>query len=271
MQLSAMLDLVICLAFMYFLLSLIASYAQEVIAGFLNWRGTYLSKGIDVILDNNPNATFSFYSVRDWLTAHLTPCKGQTVGDRFRDQVVAGKAAANPILQQVLDVQNHPLMRNNPAPVPSYVSAKNFSLAMLGVLQNGSQAPLFTQAQATIAALPPGDLKTTLTLFVQTAGDDADKFRTSLENWFDDAMDRVTGLYKRLAQYVMFILGFILAAALNVDTTHVVKVLWESPSERSALVAQASQAAMPGQAKADDANLDAISDRVEFLERYRGR
>jgi hypothetical protein len=266
MQLSAMLDLVIGLAFMYFLLSMIASYAQELIAGFLNWRGTYLSKGLDVILDNNPDATFGFYGIRDWLTAHLTPYKGQTVGDRFRAQVAAGKATANPISQQVLDVQKHPLMTSNPATVPSYISAKNFSLAMLGVLQNGSQAPLFAQAEATVAALPAGDLTTTLSLFVQTAGGDVDKFRTSLESWFDDAMDRVSGIYKRLAQYVMFVLGLSLAAALNVDTTHVVKVLWESPSLRSTIVGQATQAATTAIAAPNDPSIVGFQDMIRKFE-----
>ncbi|MGH7120348.1 MAG: hypothetical protein ACREFP_15390, partial [Acetobacteraceae bacterium] len=60
MALSAVVDVVIGLAFTFFLLALIASGVQEVIAGFFAWRGTYLAKAIDVLIDNDPKAEFSW-------------------------------------------------------------------------------------------------------------------------------------------------------------------------------------------------------------------
>jgi hypothetical protein len=58
-------------------------------------------------------------------------------------------------------------------------------------------------------------------------------------------MDRLSGIYKRLSQYVMLILGVLLAVSLNVDSVRVARVLWETPALRSALVADAEKATAP--------------------------
>jgi hypothetical protein len=63
----------------------------------------------------------------------------------------------------------------------TYVPSRNFSLALLETLRDGSKAPLFSQAERTISALPDGDLKTTLSAFLESAGGDLDAFRTQLE------------------------------------------------------------------------------------------
>ncbi len=246
MPLGTALDVAIGLGLMFLLLSTIASTAQEIMAGIMKWRGTYLSKGLDIILDHlsstDPKAqTFAFGGLWSWIKAHATPKAGITVGARYRAAATAANPA-NPVLQRVLDVPMHPLIGVDPNNPPSYVPAKNFSMAMVSVLRDGSQAPLFSQVETTIAALPDGDLKQVLTNFVQDAAGDVDKLRTHLEAWFDDAMDRVAGYYRRLSQYVMLALGMILAISLNVNTPQVATTLWTSQSERAALVADASDA-----------------------------
>jgi hypothetical protein len=65
------------------------------------------------------------------------------------------------------------------------------------------------------------------------------RLRTSLETWFNDAMDRLSGAYKRRAQLIAFIIGFIVALILNVDTIRVATSLWREPTLRQAIVAQA--------------------------------
>jgi hypothetical protein len=204
MQLSAVLDVALGLAFTFFLLSLIASGVQEVIAGVFAWRGTYLAKAIDVLINNDPNATFSWRGLRDRLRAHFTRRPGASAAQQW--------AAKDPLLQRVTQqINNHPLLRNFPDALPSYVPARHFSLALLEVLRDGSSLPLFAQVNSTIAKLPDGDLKTTLAAFARDAAGDIDKFRADVEHWFDAAMDRASGIYKRLSQYVLLILGAALA------------------------------------------------------------
>jgi hypothetical protein len=63
--------------------------------------------------------------------------------------------------------------------------------------------------------------------------------RINLETWFNDAMDRLTGAYKRRAQYVAFIIGLILALILNVDSLNAAASLWREPILRQAIMVQA--------------------------------
>lgn len=247
MSIGAALNLIIGLVFAYFLLALIASGVQEVIAAAFTWRGTYLSKAIDVIIDNDPDARWGWSSFGEFMRAHFTPWAPPTAADRLKARIGNGPVdAQDAALQRVLSVQAHPLVRGSPTDLPSYVPARNFALALMDALRDGSQAPLFTQAEHTVAALPDGDLKRTLTVFLQDAGGDCDKLRAELERWFDDAMDRLSGIYKRFSQYVVLILGLAIAVALNVDSTRMARMLWQEPGVMNAIVADATVWARTG-------------------------
>ena len=243
MNLSSVLDVIIALVFTYFLLALIASGVQEVVAGIFAWRGTYLAKGLDVILDNSSTAAFRWVDVRDFLRAHFTSAPGQSAADRLA-KVIARNPQGAPtpeqaVLLRVLGVSTHPLMRGTPSKLPSYIPARTFSLALLETLRDGTDAPVFAQLEHSVAGLPEGDLKKTLSMFLRDAGRDVDAFRARLEQWFNDAMDRVSGIYKRLSQYVMIIFGIVLALALNVDSLRVARVLWQTPALRAVMLADA--------------------------------
>lgn len=68
--------------------------------------------------------------------------------------------------------------------------------------------------------------------------------RVNLESWFNDAMDRLSGAYKRKAQLTAFIIGLILALLLNVDSISVATSLWREPSLRQVIIAQAQNYTM---------------------------
>lgn len=232
MELGAICDVAISLAFTFFLLSVIASGLQEFIAGLFRWRGTYLAKSIDVIMDNGDAARFAWNGLGDWLRAHLTPKAAEP----------PNHAASNPILQRIrAGMASHPLLRGTPADLPSYVPARNFSMALLEVLRDGlPDQPVFARLEQTVSELPDGDLKRTLGVFLHDAAGDLDRLRGNLERWFDDAMDRASGIYKRLSQYVTLALGLLLAVGLNIDTLHIARTLWDEPVSRAVLVASAS-------------------------------
>jgi hypothetical protein len=65
------------------------------------------------------------------------------------------------------------------------------------------------------------------------------KTRTNLESWFNDAMSRISGSYKRHAQLMAFIIGVFLALLLNVDSINVATSLWREPTLRQAIIAEA--------------------------------
>ena len=65
------------------------------------------------------------------------------------------------------------------------------------------------------------------------------KAKEQIENWFNDTMDRLSGAYKRKAQFLAFVIGLVLALVLNVDSIHVANSLWREPTLRQTIIAQA--------------------------------
>ncbi|MGD0103092.1 MAG: hypothetical protein ABSC06_03535 [Rhodopila sp.] len=130
----------------------------------------------------------------------------------------------------IANLQSHPLLVGTPTSLPSYVPAQDFAAALLGVLKDGSRGTAFQQARHTINTLPDGDLKKTLLAFISAGADDIDKLRKRIEGWFDDSMQRLSGIYTRFTQYVMLALGLLIAVTMNIDSVHLGKTLWEEPS-----------------------------------------
>jgi hypothetical protein len=206
MTLGTVLDVTIGLAFTYLLLSIMVSGVQEIVAGRLSLRGKKLRDGIAELLAGGTAAG-----------------AGSSLFDR-----VFGHA----LISELATKKDKP---------PSYVPARNFSMALFEALKDGSQSPLFSQIERSIAALPDGAAKQSLTAFVTQAGGDIDALQKRVETWFDDGMDRVSGVYKRFSQYFTLVCGLVVAIVLNVDSIGLARTLWNDPMIRGALVKAAEQ------------------------------
>jgi hypothetical protein len=57
-----------------------------------------------------------------------------------------------------------------------------------------------------------------------------------LEGWYNDQMERTTGWYKKRIRGRLFIIGLLIALALNVDSIHVFQSLYRMPALRATLV-----------------------------------
>jgi len=66
------------------------------------------------------------------------------------------------------------------------------------------------------------------------------QLQTNLENWYNDAMDRVSGWYKRYTQNVLMIIGLGLAIAFNVNSVRIAQMLWTDRDARQGMVDAAS-------------------------------
>jgi hypothetical protein len=67
------------------------------------------------------------------------------------------------------------------------------------------------------------------------------KARQNVEKWFDDSMDRVSGVFKRESQRIALFIGLGIALLLNVDSISLTSYLWREPSIRAAVVANAER------------------------------
>lgn len=93
-------------------------------------------------------------------------------------------------------------------------------------------------------------------------GDCLQTLRTNIESWFNDAMDRLSGRYKRKAQIASFVIGIVIAAILNVDTINISNQLWREPIVRQAISANATEIL----ARSGQTNPPAITDLVMALQ-----
>ncbi len=111
-----------------------------------------------------------------------------------------------------------------------------------------SENPTLDQIRVGVAALSvtQPQLKQALDTLLQGAEEYALKgesalttARVSVEKWFDDGMDRLSGWYTRRAKNMALVIGIVVAIVLNGDTVGLAQQLWLEPVVREALVAQA--------------------------------
>lgn len=141
----------------------------------------------------------------------------------------------------------HPLIKSihQAKKRPPYIPSRTFALVMMDIVAPASDGPnRFRQMRDGISkSMPDGSVKRTLLLLADEARNDIDQTRESVENWFNNAMDRVAGKYKQRTQYILFVLGLLVAGFLNVDTIIVGQRLWTDQALRDALVSKAQAAA----------------------------
>jgi ElaB/YqjD/DUF883 family membrane-anchored ribosome-binding protein len=213
MSFGVILQVAIGLVFVYLLLALFVSAFQELLEAFLRRRADYLLSAIKELIGGSGTGGSSAFS---YLMTHplITPDATAPNAQLNESEVKPGKTT------------------------PSYIPSKNFALVLIEYLRNGNAAATIGDIKAAINQLPDGP-KQILSTLLQDAGDDLDKFKARIETWFDDAMDRLSGFYKRHTQKIAGACGLLAAILFNVNSIEVARTLWLDPSIRSAMTAAA--------------------------------
>ena len=121
--------------------------------------------------------------------------------------------------------------------LPSYISAKSFGEAVIDLLvPDAAGRTTMTTIQDSLKKLP-ADLPFTTSLqsLATNAANDISRFRTSIENWYDDHMDRVSGWYKRHVAKITIAVGAILVILLNINTITIGRTLYSNSVVSSAV------------------------------------
>ena len=258
---SSILDVAIGMIFVYILLSLMCSAANEIIELLLKKRAIDLKRGIRELLA--PNSPSGQEDVVQNLYNH--PLVNSLFGGLYEDSRIGHWFTRK-------------FMRTG---LPSYIPARTFALALMDLVLpgvntettvgNGTVSPSGTagatpppanfDVNLTALPAPPPPVasdgnpltrlrnaigtneiltdhaRKALTSLVDAAGTDKAKVRENIENWFNTSMDRVSSWYKRRTQVVIFILGAFLAVTANADSIALVKRLSTDKALRDSLVA----------------------------------
>jgi hypothetical protein len=87
---------------------------------------------------------------------------------------------------------------------PAYIDSRQFALAIYGKLSENAGSPNGESPADVIAKIPDPQLKTAMESLWAISSQDVDAFKHNIAVWFDNSMDRVSGLYKRWTSGCLF-------------------------------------------------------------------
>lgn len=165
------------------------------------------------------------------------------------------------------DVKAHPLVAGiTGAERPSYIPKRAFALALLETLRSDKVPSALTDPQGFIDRLPEVEpLRKVLRPLFEKAGYETQAALANIEAWYDDAMQRVSGWYKRSSRIIVLAIAGVGAVGLNVDAVNLVRVLSTNAAVRDALVAQAQATASAEVMRARPASVDEAGGRLAAL------
>jgi len=235
-MLSAVIGLLIALSFAYLLLSLFATWVQELISTLLSWRSKELANALQNLLDPSAEKLAGVKRLREkW-------AEGAGIVEKLRTNFLKA-FYESPVVRALA----------KPNGRPSYIPSREFGRAVFELLVKAGTADspalkALEAFKAGAAKLENESIREALLSFAAAAEAELSAFevraaavRQRIAGWFDAAMERATGWYKRRLQALALLVGFLLAAGFNVDTITLASTLWSQSQLRDSISAEARQ------------------------------
>lgn len=300
---SVVLDVAIGMAFVYLLLSLVASVVQEMLSTFMQLRAANLAQalrslfsgdsfgqGKDLVeriydhglvrglyrdpardLGSSAVVKAALAAKQDADAALEAAKRAQAADDTNKDKkkdlaskkkqakradrnykASLGKRFLDPVriwLRRVLRVPSgQPISSvSNQLLLPAYIPSATFSQTLIDIVntdkgQGAEAMEAITKRLRDICVENPNNkaCEALLALSLRAEGK-VEKFQHDIENWYNAAMDRASGWYKKYTQGILLAIGLVLAILFNVDTIRVARSLWTDRDVRQGMVDAASQ------------------------------
>src|SRR5262245_28322532 len=139
----------------------------------------------------------------------------------------------------------------SPRNLPSYIPSRQFALALMdlmlpnqptalsgaaGAIGGTGTAPSTAALRDAVSKIEGADsVRRALLTLIDAAGNDVAQVRINIEQWFDAAMDRVSGYYKRRSQRILVAIGIVIAVLMNVSSITIAEALWTDQTLRDSL------------------------------------
>jgi hypothetical protein len=193
---STILDVAIGLVFTFLAMSLAVSAIVEAVASATKWRSNMLLQGVKDLLND---ASFKGLALEVYNHALVNPMDSGTASTET-------------------DLEHR----------PSYIEPSQFAGALMDVLTIGQNLTSDIKQRIT-AKVTDLQLRSFLTGLVDRTGGDPVKFQSGVAEWFENAMNRLSGTYKRKTQIWTFAIALTMAGLMNVSSIHVGRELWLRP------------------------------------------
>ena len=239
---SITLDIVIGLVFVYLLYSLLATIINEMIVSWLGIRARMLRQAIERMLNDryyedtgrtwyqkllHPFAIFFLYEFREFKTS------------------MAGRFYQHPSIKYLAKGKTS-YWGIFSSSKPSYLRPGNFSETLIQMLKNKGAGETDMQKigfslRFNSLQIQTNSLKQITNIYADSAGD-IGIFKEKLNQWYNEMMERLSGWFKRKIQFILFIIGLIMAITFNVDSISIAKKLGKDKNAREQLVQMAISA-----------------------------
>jgi hypothetical protein len=238
---SDMLEVAIGLVFVYLLFSFLATALREGMEAWLKQRGEMLERGLlGLFTEPVGQATSPAPGAR--LTAPQAAARAEAVLERFyRSAPIYGlfRGGYAPPSQRGRDAPSG--ARAVTRKLPSYIPQANFAMGVLAVVESyanpgaGGAPGSLDRLRLALEGVPNAQVRNVVRAGIRLSGGDPERLRQYLEAWFDGAMDRVSGQYRRHTQVWVLLGSLVVAVALNVNTISIVQGLSENSAMRKAI------------------------------------
>lgn len=212
-----LIEVAIGLVFVYLLLSIFAMVFMEIISTFLRMRGELLKSTIEKMLFNkkeNPEKINKFYE--------------QPLVFFLGDDVTTWSFFDN-------------YFSKNFKKLPSYIKNEDFYNTFLTFVNDEKFSDSLADIEKKInSASFSLNTKSHLKFLIQKSKGNTMNFKHEIFRWFDECMERANTWYSRKVQYILLLLGFIIAIAVNGDTLRMIEKLNNDEKLRSELVQSAA-------------------------------
>jgi hypothetical protein len=215
MTMPLVVEVAISLAFLYLMLAVGGSALHEYLAQRQGWRGRFMRTGLRRLISDR------------WI--YMALIRHPSVAALYREE--AGR----------------------PKP-PSYVPPESFATALLDVVLNkarslepatvvGADTDVTVQDYARAAEIcgAHGYAIGNIVQPICVRAQELENAKEMLAAWYDSAMNRVSGDYKRSAQYRLFLIGLLIALVFNIDSISIGSHLFRSPESAAAIADLATQ------------------------------
>jgi hypothetical protein len=228
---SRILEVAIGIIFIFLLVSMICSAIREGIESWVKSRSAFLEQGIRELLHDR-------HAVGIARSLYTHPLVYGLYASEYRPRESPRRLNA--------------LSRGGN--LPSYVPSRIFALALLDIaargtdtrgVSSGPAAPQLSLALAreNVLNLENGAVQRVVLGAIDLARGDMELAIANIAAWYDSAMDRVSGAYKRATQKLLLGIGLTVAVVLNVNIIAIAHHLFRDDVERATLVAHAEAVA----------------------------
>ena len=199
------------------------------------------------------------YSIQEWLAA-VKQLRGKmlekAIFDAFNDSLNKSFGVL------IYEHPNIDLLKRNQDSLPAYMPSANFATALIDLISKESTTVSYVvnaetklleekvarfsnvpydNFKAGVETLNHSDLKVLLQSFLLSTNTYTD-LQNTIEIWFNQYMDRVSGWYRKKTSYTVGFIAALLVLVFNFDAIFLVKRIYNDSNLRGTLVAGAANA-----------------------------